>query len=148
MVSSEEPVKITTLNKLTTNNTNIDPNSLVVLTDVWAYDLDPFGDPEAIPLQTGFDPIDPELLPISDETFIGSLTGTNYLATTVTSTLANLSNLLPDYDLSSYTGNPNSIVYVAEASLPAYDVLPTCVPEPSSILSIPGLPPYKHTSYG
>jgi hypothetical protein len=48
-------------------------------------------------------------------------------------TLAQLPLVLPGYDLSKFsTGDPNSIVYVAQRELPAWDFIP------SSVTLIPG----------
>ena len=115
---------------------NVDPNSQVVLTDVWSLDLNPSGNPDDVPLQTGFNAIDPQIVPLSDELFIGRKTGTIYTSfLNVTSTLADLPTLLPGYDLSVFTGDPNSIVYVSQALVPAFDV-GECIPEPSTVLSL------------
>ena len=119
----------TYVNVTTTMADPFDPQTDdLLLTDVWAFDLNPTGDPNDI-LLTGFDPLDPEILPLSDEVFIGR-SGTIYpTSLNVTSTIANLGALLPGYDLTAFTGNPDSIVYVSQGSMPASDAV---VPEPSS----------------
>lgn len=107
-----------------------DPTSLT-LVDIWAKDLNP---PWLSPLrQTGFDPINPEMVPAGPENFIGR-SGTLYPAPLVATTLADLPSLLPGYDLSPFEGDPMSIVYVAQASVPASDFnAPATIPEPGTL---------------
>lgn len=102
----------------------------IQFTDIWGMSSDPSGG-----LTTGFDPIDPEMVPLSDEEFI-SHTGATFPAPIVVSTLANLPALLPGFDLSIFTGDPNSIVYVAQSGdLPAADFI---CPEPSGFWLLAG----------
>jgi hypothetical protein len=93
--------------------------------DVWAFDLNPGG---TLSL-TGFDPASPQITPLSQEMFIGG-SGTAYPAPMVATTLANLPAALPGFDLSAFSGNPNSIVYVAQRDLPPNDF----VPEPGTFI--------------
>jgi hypothetical protein len=94
--------------------------------DVWAMDLNPGGGTLSL---TGFDPVNPQITPLSQEMFIGG-SGTAYPATMVPTTLANLPSALPGFDLSAFSGNPNSIVYVAQTDLPPSDF----VPEPGTFV--------------
>jgi hypothetical protein len=103
----------------------------VGLTDVFALDLNgPLGGPNGdVPLLTGFDATDPQLAPASAEEFIG-ISGTIYTAPVETVTLADLDTRLTDFDLSRFTGDPNLIVFVAQATVPLRDVT---IAEPSNL---------------
>lgn len=83
---------------------------------------------------TGFDPLSPEMTPVSGETIIG-LSGTEYSSFFASgpTPLSNLSSLIgdPDFDLSAFQGDPSSVVYVFRTSLPVSD-LP--IPEPASLV--------------
>jgi hypothetical protein len=96
--------------------------------DIYAKDLNP-----AIPgtSLSGFSPTDPELIPLTSETFIG-LSGTEYPAPVQAVYLGDLPYIVPDFDLSAFAnGNPNTIVYLAgPGNVPAADAV---VPEPSTI---------------
>lgn len=82
-------------------------------------------------LVTGFDPLAPQVQPPSPVAFTGR-SGTVYTAdVNIVSTLANLNTLLPGFDLSSFIGDPNSIVYVSQATVPAVDGV---IPEPASVI--------------
>ena len=96
----------------------------IVLTDVWAVDLQPGLDPCEVPLLTGFNPASPEMVPLSFEEFIG-LSGTVYSAVAEAFPLGMLPLLLPEYDLEKFMmqGNPSSMVYVAQRSVPAVDFI-------------------------
>jgi hypothetical protein len=99
----------------------------VVLTDVIAMVA---GDPaNEVPLQTGFDPANPQVVPLTGETFIG--TSEVFPATVTAYTLAELPSVLPGFDLSKFVGDPNSIVYLAQATVPLAQCT-TCVPELST----------------
>jgi len=104
--------------------------------DIYAQDLDP-GNPGT--LLTGFNPTNPELIPLSSERFIG-LSGTEYPAPVQAVYVGDLPSLLPDFNLSAFAGgNPSSIVYLAGPGLvPAADAV---VPEPAtlSLLALGGL---------
>ncbi len=107
-----------------------DPHNptFIQLVDVWAKDLNP---PGKSPLNhTGFNPFDPELVPIGPENFIGR-SGTLYPAPMVATTVASLPLVLPGFDLSPFQGDPTSIVYVAQATVPSLDF--AAVPEPSTL---------------
>ncbi len=102
------------------------------ITDIFALDLDPQGNANTVML-TGFNANAPQIVPASPETFIG-VSGTIYTAdVNVTSTIGNLPALLPGFDLSAFGGDPNSIVYVAQTTVPAHDAM---VPEPASPLLV------------
>ncbi len=104
-----------------------------ILTDVYAADLGgPLGGPDGdVPSLTGFDPSNPQIVPDSGEQFTGQ-SGTVYPATLVPVTLGDLSTYLPGYDLSQFSGDPDSIVYVAQATVPISDVI-TAAPEPATL---------------
>jgi hypothetical protein len=115
----------------THNDPQMDPDG--VLTDIYATDLGgALGGPDGdVPLLTGFDPVDPQIVPISIEEFIGN-SGTIYPSDLETVTLGDLGALLPGYDLSQFVGDPNSIVYVAQATVPLSDIT-TTVSEPTTL---------------
>ena len=104
-----------------------------VLTDVYAADLGgELGGPDGdIPLLTGFDPTNPQIVPQSGEQFVGK-SGAVYSADFETVRLADLATRLPGYDLSRFTGDPDSIFYLAQATVPFDDVTTAAVPEPST----------------
>jgi hypothetical protein len=79
---------------------------------------------------TGFDPTTPQIVPLEPVIFIGN-SGTLFTSESITATLGDLPNLLPGFDLSPFVGDPNSIVYISEATLPLTEGL---VPEPNSLL--------------
>jgi hypothetical protein len=110
----------------------IEPDA--VLTDIYAADLGgPLGGPDGdVPLLTGFDSAFPQIVPLSEEQFIGK-SGDIYPAILEIVRLADLAARLPGYDLSRFTGDPNSIVYLAQATVPISDVTDfTTVPEPAT----------------
>ncbi|MGA2798205.1 MAG: PEP-CTERM sorting domain-containing protein [Thermoguttaceae bacterium] len=102
----------------------VDPLSFF---DIYAQDLDP-EDPGTT--LTGFNATNPELIPLSAETFIG-VSGMQYPAPVQTVLVGDLAGLLPDFDLSAFSGaNPNSIVYLAgPGNIPLADV-----PEPATLI--------------
>jgi hypothetical protein len=106
-----------------------DPNTDdITLTNIIARSLQPDHDPNEIPEQTGFAPSDPEIVPLSggDQTggWYEGFSGTIYYADVCATTLADLESVLPDYDISKFTGDSNSIVYVQQAVVPANDFTP------------------------
>lgn len=106
-----------------------------VLTDLWALDLDgSLGGPDNdVPLLTGFDPLDPQIVPLSQEDFIGN-SGTIYGASVQAVRLSDLQTLLPEFDLSRFIGDPNSVVYLAQTTVPLDDVATLePVPEPATL---------------
>jgi hypothetical protein len=75
-------------------------------------------------------------VPLSSEVFSGS-SGQKFTAdVNTTTTLADLATLLPVYDLSAFSGDRNSIVYVSQAAVPASEFV-TLVPEPSTLARSP-----------
>jgi hypothetical protein len=125
-VSVTTPVYVPTYVTVQTSAaTPFDKNTdSVLLTDIYAQDLNPGNE---LPLVlTGFNPISPEVQMLTPETFIG-ISGAEYPSSLVVSTVGNLPALLPGFDLSAFTGDPSSIVYVNQATMPATDV-----PEPAS----------------
>jgi len=94
----------------------------VQLIDIWARHVS-----ARHPAQlTGFDPLEPEIRPLSDEVFIGA-SGTEYPAPIDPVALGDLAVMLPDLDLSAFSGDPASLVYVAAGNIPPLEL----VPEPS-----------------
>jgi hypothetical protein len=90
----------------------------ITLTDIWAQDRNPGGKDLHL---AGFDP---EIVPLSPEEFIGH-SGTVYTSfLDTTSTVGNLSTLLPGFDLSAFEGDPNAIVYVSQTLVPVFDAVP------------------------
>jgi hypothetical protein len=111
----------------------------MVVTDITGIAL---GEPTDL-LATGFNPLHPEVVPTSSETFTG-VSGTIYTSappfdftgTLGTSTLGNLGNLFPKFDLTGFSGDPNSIVYISQVTIPFADAL---VPGPIVGAGLPGL---------
>ena len=104
-------------------------NAPVRIVDVWAKDLNPSGD--AIVL-SGFDGPVPGMVPEYGEQFFGN-SGTGYVGSSTTTTVGGLGSELPGFDMSAFAGaDPEGIVYISSAIIPASDV-PT-VPEPSSLV--------------
>lgn len=123
----QTPIPIIALTYATLSVTGITVGPIIRLTDVWAMDLNPGGSAFAA---TGFNPTNPQIVPTSDENFIG-LSGTTYPATNTpqTSTVAQLLSSLPGFDLSAIGGDPNSVIYVYQADVPLSDAT---VPEPTT----------------
>jgi hypothetical protein len=96
--------------------------------DIYAKDLNPNYPGTSL---TGFDPVHPELVPLSSEQFIG-LSGTVYPAPVQAVHVSDLASMFPDFDLSAFSGaSPSSIVYVAgPGEVPSADAI---VPEPSTL---------------
>jgi hypothetical protein len=110
--------------------------STVTLTDVYGVDINPSGPMSPI-TATGFDAADPQIVPLGPESFVGA-SGQTYTAdVNETTTLGNLPSVLPGYDLSEFSGDPDSIVYVSQATAPANEFL-SSVPEPSTAAMIVG----------
>jgi hypothetical protein len=99
----------------------------VTLTDITALAT---GGPNDL-LGTGFNPGNPEAV-VNSETFVG-LSSTNYLTTTTPVTLGNLGSTVPGFDTSGITGDPNSLVYVSQVTLPATEADINAVPEPWTV---------------
>jgi hypothetical protein len=96
----------------------------IVITDIWALDLNPAGDPFDIQL-TGFDPTDPEMVPLSDQSIVGQ-SGTEYFSSlNITTTLGDLSSQFPDLELSGFSGDSDLIVYVSQTTVPGFDIIPS-----------------------
>ncbi len=71
-----------------------------------------------------------ETMGVEDERMIGA-SGTEYLAhTSLVSAVGDLPTLLPDFDLSPFTGDPNNLVFVFQTTMPLDDM---DVPEPGMI---------------
>jgi hypothetical protein len=109
--------------------TNLSLNGVKIV-DVWGIDLNPNGSAFA---ETGFNPSTPEAVPNSNEDFFG-ISGTDYPANfSATTSLAGLPTVMSSLglstDLSPFSGNPNSILYVFSADLPLSDAT---TPEPGS----------------
>jgi hypothetical protein len=102
--------------------------------DIYARDLDPMNPGTHL---TGFSPTNPELIPLSAETFIG-VSGTEYPAPVQAVYVGDLPMVVPDFDLSAFAGaDPGSIVFLAgPGNIPLADV-----PEPASLalLALGGL---------
>ena len=108
----------------------------LIITTIYGLNLDPTGTVLEV---TGFDSIVQSLITITDTTFFGN-SGTTYAATfNEVHMLAELPALLPGFDLSPFQGNPSSIVYIFQTTVPAYETLQ--VPEPPTLacLALGGL---------
>ena len=104
------------------------------ITTIYGADPDP-ASPTSMSI-LGFAPGD--LIGVEEETMIGA-SGTEYAAhTSLTSTVGDLSTLLPGFDLSPFGGDPNDIVYVFQTTMPLSDMT---TPEPAtlSLLALGGL---------
>ncbi len=108
----------------------------VTLTDVYGLDLNPSG-PSSPITATGFDPTNPQIVPLGPESFVGASGQTYTASINETTKLGNLPSVLPGYDLSEFSGDPDSLVYVSQATAPANQFL-SSVPEPSSAVMVVG----------
>jgi len=95
----------------------------ILLTEIYAFDLDPGRDPNYVPLQKGFDPGMPEMLPVPmGQAYFQGVSGAQYPAAIMTVPVADLPFVLPDYDTYMIMDDPpGSIVHVMQASVPASD---------------------------
>lgn len=106
-------------------------NNTAKVIDVWAKDENPLGTDIVL---SGFnsDPALTELIPLSDEIFIGK-SGVEYQATILTKTVADLSSLLPGHNVDAFkNASPSGIIYFATTEIPISvcgDGI--CIPEPS-----------------
>ena len=83
---------------------------------------------------TGFNPLIASSISISETKFIG-VSGSEYNPFFISSSLlSELPSLLPGYDLSLFHGDPNSVIYLFQTTIPAFDTL--AVPEPSTLSCI------------
>jgi hypothetical protein len=124
------PIPFIALTYATFSVVGVTVGPLIGFTDIWALDQNPNGSTFN---GTGFDPADPQIVPASNEEFIG-LSGTSYPATTrTTSTISQLPSLLQGFDLSALSGNPNSLVYVFQADVPLADAV---TPEPTTAVTV------------
>ncbi|MEM8944980.1 MAG: hypothetical protein AAGD11_07320 [Planctomycetota bacterium] len=99
-------------------------------TTFYGIDANPQSADEDMTL-TGFDAVDPPLA-ISEETFIGN--SQDYLATSLGPyAIQDLSAepLFDGFDFSAFVGDPSSIVYAFQATVPISDFDVQLVPEPS-----------------
>jgi hypothetical protein len=101
--------------------------------DIYAQDMNPENPGTSL---SGFDATNPELVPLSSETFIGR-SGIEYPSPVQAVYLGDLAMVLPDFDLSAFSGgNPSSIVYLAgPGQMPLADAI---VPEPSTLILLCG----------
>ena len=68
--------------------------------DIYAQDLDPVNPGTNL---TGFNATNPEIIPLTAERFIG-VSGTEYMAPVQAVYLSQLSSVVPDFDLSAFSG--------------------------------------------
>jgi len=109
-------------------------NQNMLATDITALALGGANDLIA----TGFNPATPQVVPASLESFIGH-SGTIYTsAPIITSTLGGLAALFPGFDLTGFSGDPNSIVYIAQTLIPVAD----------AVIPLPGALPLFATGLG
>ncbi len=106
-----------------------DPNvDSVTLTDVIAKNTQPGHDPCEIPELTGFDAGDPQIVLLSGGAQTGGwyegMSGTIYHADVCAVTLSDLSSVMDGYDVSKFTGDGDSTVYVQQAVIAANDLMP------------------------
>ena len=99
----------------------------LILTEIWAKDLEPGGEPNVVPPTEGFDPQDPKVTPSGAGFFTGR-SGTQYPATVLTVTVGELPTVLSGYDVEMIIGDLTNVVYVAQATVPAAEFI---IEEPS-----------------
>lgn len=123
-ISCSAPVHVHGLAYVTLGALGFEDDALV--TTIYGKALDP-----AVPglETTGFNPLSPEITPISGETIFGA-SGTAYQSFFATgpTALSSLPFLFPDLDLSSFQGDPLSVVYAFQTSMPASEI-----PEPATM---------------
>lgn len=93
----------------------------IKLTEIFTFDLLPGLDPNMVPPQRGFNPTDPEIMPVGTPGYFEGHSGTWYQAPIEAWSLFDLPMRLPGYDISKISGPPNGIVYVLQATVPASD---------------------------
>jgi hypothetical protein len=102
------------------------PSGITTITTMYGVDLNPAGTDLHT---TGFDADQAAALEFQSETFIGN-SGTLYSGVSLgTPTLAELPALFPGLDLSLFGGNPSSVVYAFQTTVPSADI---GAPEPST----------------
>ena len=95
----------------------------ILLTEIYAYDLEPGLDANHVPPQKGFhpDPCLTEMIPLGQAFFEG-LSGTLHSASITTIPVADLHTALPDYDTYMIMDDPpGSVVHVMQGWVPASD---------------------------
>jgi len=98
----------------------------LILTEIWAVDLQPELPLDDVPDSEGFNP-PPFGVTMGDASFTGR-SGTEYPATVSMVEVGNLETTLPDYDVSKIAGDAANVVYVAQATVPAAEFI---IEEPS-----------------
>jgi hypothetical protein len=96
-------------------------NDTIRLTEIFALDEDPGGDPDQIPPQRGFTPGAEELIPLPSPPYFEGLSGAIYPAFLETLPVGDLPGYLPDYDTSMIGGDPSAYVYLFQLDVPASD---------------------------
>ncbi|CAG0995256.1 hypothetical protein PHYC_02522 [Phycisphaerales bacterium] len=111
-----------------TSGANGIADGIVQVTTVYGIDLTP-GAPQVS--LTGFDPLNPQLVPLSGET-IYSRFGTTYESVaSLTLPLSNIGSILPGHDLSWFAGgDPGSTLYAFQTYAPLDEFL---APAPGSL---------------
>lgn len=99
------------------------------ITTIYGIDMDPNSVTMSL---TGFNPLAPEIIPVSGETIVTNF-GTEYTSfAEYTVTAASLGALLPGYNLSPFAAaDPSSIFYVFQTDAPIDEIL---TPEPASTM--------------
>jgi len=119
----------------------------ILLTEVFAIDLEPGMDPGQVPPLAGFDPAEPALMPSGAAWFEGQ-NGTQYQAMVDTVPVGDLPMRLPGYDVSAFVGPPNEIVHIVQGSVPAAEFIPRPIEfdfEYLGYVEIGGEYPYQHS---
>ena len=93
----------------------------LILTEIFAYDLQPSLDPNLVPNQRGFNPTNPEIWPIGTSgRFIGQ-SGTVYSVPLEILTVGQLAARLPGYDVSKIQPPLSNKVFLLQGTVPGFD---------------------------
>lgn len=95
---------------------------MLLLTEIWAEDLEPGGPPDMVPPTKGFDPQNPGVVPSGPGLFKGR-SGILFAAPVQTVPVDVLPAVLPGYNVGMIMGGPGTIVYVVQAEVPASEFI-------------------------
>jgi len=94
----------------------------IIMTEIFALDLDPGLDPNMVPPQSGFNPADAEIVPTMVPGYFEGLSGTQYPVPVETLPVSDLPVRLPGYDVSKIMDiPPGAIVHLMQRVVPAAD---------------------------